>query len=133
LTTFQSSAHINKPIDQVYAFLADLNNHGKLMATDDVSDWSSTMDEASFTIRNMLKLSLKVEERLVDEMIRIVPAEKPPFDMELKWELSADGEHNTDVVFTITADLNMMMKMLASGPLQKLADDESANLFNLLQ
>ena len=103
------------------------------MATDDVSDWSSTMDEASFTIRNMLKLSLKVEERLVDEMIRIVPAEKPPFDMELKWELSADGDYNTDVVFTITADLNMMMKMLAAGPLQKLADDESANLLNLLQ
>jgi len=103
------------------------------MPEDDISDWSSTMDTASFSVRNMLKLSLKVEERLIDEMIRIVPAEKPPFDMELKWELSADGEYNTDVVFTINADLNMMMKMLAAGPLQKLADDESANLLKLLQ
>jgi len=100
--------------------------------TDDISDWSSTTDEASFNIRNMLKLSLKIEERVSDKEIRITPAEKPPFDLELKWELSAD-EDFTDVTFTINADLNMMMKMLASGPLQKLADDESANLFNLLQ
>ena len=132
MTTFQSSAHIEKPIEQVYAFLADMNNHEKLMP-DDISDWSSTMDEASFNIRNMLKLSLKIEERVTDELIRIIPAEKPPFDMELKWELSADGNYNTDVVFTINADLNMMMKMLAAGPLQKLADDEAANLFNLFR
>ena len=128
---FQSTIRIPKPVNQVYLFLADMNNHEKLM-TEDISDWSSTMDEASFNIRNMLKLVLKIEERITDKEIRIIPAEKPPFDMELKWELSADGDY-TDVVFTINADLNMMMKMLAAGPLQKLADDESANLFNLLQ
>jgi carbon monoxide dehydrogenase subunit G len=133
MTTFESTAHINKPVNEVYAFLADMNNHGKLMPDDDVSGWSSTMDEASFTIRNMLKLVLKIEERITDELIRIIPAEKPPFDMELKWELSADGNYNTNVAFTINADLNMMMKMLAAGPLQKLADDESANLCSLLK
>lgn len=80
----------------------------------------------------MLKLSLKIGERVADQEIKIKPAEKPPFDLELKWELSADGDH-TDVTFTITAELNMMMKMLAAGPLQKLADDESANLLDQLQ
>jgi len=108
-----------------------MNNHEKLM-TGDISDWSSTSDEASFNIRNMLKLSLKIGERVVDKEIKIIPAEKPPFDLELKWELSDDGGY-TDVTFTITADLNMMMKMLAAGPLQKLADDESANLLDRLQ
>ncbi len=80
----------------------------------------------------MLKLSLKIGERVADQEIKIIPAEKPPFDLELKWELLADGDH-TDVTFTITAELNMMMKMLATGPLQKLADDESANLLDQLQ
>jgi len=130
MNTFQSTITVNKPIAEVYNYLADMNNHQQLM-TDDISDWTSTRDEASFNIRNMLKLSLKIEERTPDTELRIIPAEKPPFDLELKWVLSAQ-ENSTEALFTITADLNMMMKMVASGPLQKLADEETANLAKLL-
>jgi len=130
MSTFKSTITINKPASTVYAFLADMNNHERLMPAD-ISDWSSTVDGASFNIRNMLKLSVKIEGRVPDKEIRIIPAEKPPFDLELKWTLTGNGD-NTDVLFTIIADLNMMMKMLASGPLQKLADDETANLRKLL-
>jgi len=130
MNTFQSTITINKSIAEVYNYLADMNNHQQLM-TDDISDWTSTPDEASFNIRNMIKLSLKIEERTPDTVIRIIPAEKPPFELELKWELSAN-ENGTEALFTITADLNMMMKMVASGPLQKLADEETANLAKLL-
>ncbi len=130
MSTFQSTVTINKATNIVYQFLADMNNHQQLMP-DDISDWSSTVDEARFTIRNMIKLALKIEERTPDTAIRIIPAEKPPFDLELKWILSGNEDH-TEVHFTIAADLNMMMKMVASGPLQKLADDETANLLNIL-
>ncbi|WP_183571983.1 SRPBCC family protein [Mucilaginibacter sp. X5P1] len=130
MSTFQSTVTINKATNIVYQFLADMNNHQQLMP-DDISDWSSTVDEARFTIRNMIKLALKIEERTPDTAIRIIPAEKPPFDLELKWVLSGNEDH-TEVHFTIAADLNMMMKMVASGPLQKLADDETANLLNIL-
>jgi carbon monoxide dehydrogenase subunit G len=131
MSTFKSTTRIQRPAKEIYDFLADMNNHERLMAAEEVSDWSSTADDASFMIRNMIKLSLKIDERIADKSIKIIPASKPPFDVELKWELSADGEY-TDVVFTIEADMNMMMKMVASGPLQKMVDDESANLFNLL-
>jgi len=131
MSTFQSTTSINKPISEIYSFLADMNNHQQLMPADDVSEWLSTTDEASFNIRNMIKLVLKIENRVPDAEIRIIPAEKPPFEMELKWVLSDGGDH-TEVLFTITAELNMMMKMLASGPLQKLVDDETANLYKLL-
>lgn len=131
MSTFKSSTRIKRPAKEIYAFLADMNNHERLAPEEEITDWSSTVDEASFTVRNMLKLSLKMGERITDKEIKLIPAVKPPFDIEMKWELSVDGEY-TDVIFTIKADLNMMLKMVASGPLQKLADDESANLFNLL-
>jgi carbon monoxide dehydrogenase subunit G len=131
MSTFQSSTRIKRPAKEIYAFLADMNNHERLAPSDEITDWSSTVDEASFTVRNILKLSLKIGERVTDKEIKLIPAAKPPFNIEMKWELSVDGEY-TDVIFTIKADLNMMLKMAASGLLQKLADDESANLFNLL-
>jgi len=130
MSTFTSNTSINKPISEVYAFLADFNNHQKLMP-ENIQEWVSTADEAHFSIQNMAKLSLKIESRIPDQEIIIVPAAKPPFDLKLKWSLSFDNDH-TDVIFTIDADLNMMMKMLASGPLQKLADHETNSLTEIL-
>jgi hypothetical protein len=130
MSVFESTVTVNKPIAQVYAFLADMNNHRQLMP-DNITDWASTADVASFNIQNITKLSIKIDERVVDSLIRIIPAEKPPFDVELKWVLSEAGSA-TQAVFTITADLNMMMKMLASGQLKKLVDEETTNLAKLL-
>jgi hypothetical protein len=130
MSVFESTVTVIKPAAQVYAFLADMNNHRQLMP-DNIVDWTSTADIASFNIQNITKLSLKIEERVADTLVRIIPAEKPPFDMELKWELS-EANGATRVAFTITASLNMMMKMLASGPLQKLVDEETTNLATLL-
>jgi carbon monoxide dehydrogenase subunit G len=130
MTTFTSNISINKPLQEVYSFLADFNNHQKLMP-ENIQEWVSTDDEASFSIQNMAKLSLKIESRIHGQEVIIIPAAKPPFDLELKWSLSFDSDH-TNVIYTINADLSMMMKMLASGPLQKLADHETQSLAAIL-
>lgn len=130
MSVFESKVTINKPIDTIYQFLSDFNNHQQLMA-DNVQDWSSTFNEASFGIQNMVKLFLKIEDRIENQEIRIIPSQKPPFELELKWTLLPNN-NGTDVIFTISADLNMMMKMIASGPLQKLADQETQKLAALI-
>jgi len=96
-----------------------------------VTNWSSTIDDASFNVQGMIKLAVKIEDRIENKEIRIVPSEKPPFDLELKWTLSSINDQ-TNVHLVISADLNMMMKMMASGPLQKLADHEVQTLHKLL-
>lgn len=126
MSVFESTIEVNQPLNHVYSFLADMNNHRQLMP-DNITDWKSTEDEASFEIENITKLSLKISNRVENAEITIIPSEKPPFDMELMWKLSAYGEQ-TKATFIITADLSMLMKMLASGPLQKLANDETQNL-----
>jgi carbon monoxide dehydrogenase subunit G len=130
MTTIESKTVINKPLAEVYKFLADLNNHQQLMP-DNIYNWTSNTDEAWFTIQNMAKLALKISGRLQNEAINISPLEKPPFDVELKWALKANGD-KTEVTYTILADLNMMMKMMASGPLKKLADHETETLGKVL-
>jgi carbon monoxide dehydrogenase subunit G len=130
MSTFTSAIRINKPINEVYNYLADFNNHQKLMP-DSIQEWVSTTDEASFSIPNMAKLSLKIDSRVINQEIVIKPAAKPPFALELKWSLFPNNDQ-TDIVFTINAELSMMLKMLASGPLQKLADHETQSLKGIL-
>ncbi len=121
MTTIQNTTEINKNVREVYAFLADLNNHEQLMP-ENIYNWSSTTDEARFTIQNMAKLALKVEGRSENQFIKLVPSEKAPFEVTLRWELQVVADTVTKATFIIDADLNMMMKMIASGPLQKLVD-----------
>lgn len=130
MTVFESKVVLNKPVADVYSFLEDLNNHEGLMP-ENIYNWSSTKDEAKFTIQNMAKLALKVESRIENKEILIVPAEAAPIALNLKWTLTDNGD-TTEAKLTISAELNMMMKMLASGPLQKLTDYQTNALANKL-
>ncbi len=126
MTIIENKVLINQPVDVVYNFLNDLNNHEQLMP-ENIYNWSSTVDEAKFTIQNMAKLALKVDSRIANQEITIIPSEKAPFDVQMKWLVKEIG-NQTEVQLVISADLNMMMKMLASGPLQKLTDHQTAAL-----
>jgi len=130
MSTFKSTVSINRPAAEVFNFLADFNNHKGLMPSN-VVNWSSSYNEASFEVPNMLKLSLKITDRQPDSFIEISPVEKPPFDVKLNWQIKS-GNDTSEVTFTITAELNMMMKMMASGPLQKLAEHQTQALKSLL-
>ena len=132
MTKIESKTTVNKPIAEVYSFLADMNNHQQLMP-ENIYNWSSTTDEARFTIQNMAKLALKVSSRINNQEIVIVPSEEAPFPVELKWILSDLGNNTTMASHTISAELNMVMKMIASGPLQKLADHQTSQLNSILE
>jgi hypothetical protein len=131
MTIIESIVELALPVDKVYLFLEDLNNHQQLMP-ENIYNWSSTKDEASFTIQNMAKLAIKISSRIPNSEIVAIPTEKPPFDVELKWTLTPNENGGTTAKHIISADLNMMLKMLAVGPLQKLADYQTAQLKTIL-
>ena len=132
MTIIESKVIVNKPVSEVYAFLSDLNNHQQLMP-ENIYNWSSTVDEARFTIQNMAKLALKVSSRIKDKELIATPSEDVPFAVELKWSVNDLGQGKTEALYTISAELNMMMKMLAAGPLQKLVDHETGALKKALE
>lgn len=132
MTVIESATVVNKPIDQVYTYLADLNNHQQLMP-DNIYNWTSTADVATFTIQNMAKLSIKIASRVENKELIAIPSEEAPFAIEMKWTVEDNGDGTTTAKHILSADLNMMMKMLASGPLQKLVDHQTARLTEILK
>lgn len=130
MTIIESEVTLKASAVSVYNFLADLNNHQQLMP-ENVLDWTSTKNEARFNIQNMAKLVLQVSNRMPATEILIDAVENPPFPLQLKWEIT-EADFQTNVIFTISAEMNMMMKMLASGQLQKLADFETERLQQLI-
>lgn len=99
---------------------------------DNVQNWSASYNEAGFMVQNTVKLSLQIIERIENEAINIIAVNNPPFPVQLNWLLTANGD-NTDVTFTINAEPSGLMKMMVSGPLQKLANHEVSSLAALLK
>jgi len=132
MTLIESEIQIKQPVKKVYSFLSDLRHYESLMP-EAVSDWSATEEQASFTMQHMGKLFLKISEKKVNESILIIPSEKPPFEVSFTWSLKPSSEGLTHVLLSIRADLNMMMKMLAIGPLKKWADFQTTKLQQILE
>ena len=132
MTIIQNKIEINKVVADVYTFLSDLNNHEQLMP-ENITNWSSTYDHASFTIKNMAKLSLKMTQRIENKELVCVPDGDTPFALTLRWKVDQkEGSDSTIASFVIEAELNMMMKMMAAGPLQKLVDHQVNKLKDIL-
>lgn len=132
MTSIQSeTVQINKPLADVYAFLANANNHQKLMP-ESIYNWSSTEDECKFTIQNMAKLELKISERDPAGKIVIIPSAKAPFDIKIEWVISENAS-GCSAQMTIQADLNPFIKMMAVGPLTKLVNHQAQALLTSIQ
>ena len=131
MTVFESKIEILKPVSEVYHFLSDFNNHKQLMP-DNITNWSSTTDTASFTVQNMAKLALRISNRVQNHTIIISPDQEVPFNVDMRWVIADLGNNTTEAILTLSAELNMMMKMMASGPLKKLVNQQTTSLKNIL-
>lgn len=107
---------INKPSAEVFAFLADCNNHKQLMPAQ-VINWQSTEVTCSFTIQGTADLALRMKETIEDALIALEPDGRKPFDFMLKWVINPTANGCT-VNAILEADLNMFLKMVAVKPLE---------------
>lgn len=117
MTTIESGQEqINKAPSEVYSFLADCNNHQKLMP-EQVEKWQSTDTTCQFTIKGTADLSLRIKETQENEAIILEPYQKIPFPFTLAWKIANEGG-NSKVEAVLEADMNMFIKMVAAKPLE---------------
>lgn len=107
---------INKSQQEVYAFLADCNNHQQLMP-EQVVNWQSDTNSCKFTIKGTADLSLRIKDVQPNSSIVLEPYEKVPFPFTLTWNIEAT-EDNAIVGAVLAADMNMFIKMVAAKPLE---------------
>ncbi len=121
---------INGSADQVYDTLSDLRNMGKFMP-EQITNWEAEKDRCSFKIQGMASLSLRLEEQIPRQRLRLIPEGKSPFEFELLFHLCEISPASTEVKVEVAADLNPMMAMMAKKPLQNLVDAIGKKLIGL--
>ncbi|MFZ4400222.1 MAG: hypothetical protein ACOYO1_09325 [Bacteroidales bacterium] len=118
---------IHNSQEKIYNFLSNFNNFGKLMP-EQIINWQSTETTCSFTIKGMTDLSMQIKERTPFQTILITSYGKTPFDFELKCSFDAIDEMKTASQLVFFADLNPMLSMMASKPLENFVNMLNAKL-----
>lgn len=121
MTTLNSEPlTINKQASEIFHFLNDFNNFEKLMP-EEVTNWQSTIDSCSFTIKGMANLSLVISTKIEFSKIIYISSDKKPFDFSMIFNLN-ESVNATQTQISFEADLNPMLKMMASKPLKNFLD-----------
>ena len=113
---------IKSPSSRVYAFMSNFNNFGLLIPKDKVKDWQSTEDHCSFTVDGIGKAGLRIIEKEPNALVKITGEEGSKLDFTFWIQLKEVSEMDTRIKLTIKADLNPMIKMMATKPLQNFVD-----------
>lgn len=114
---------INNSASAVFNYLSDFNNFEKLMPSQ-VTNWTSTSEECSFTINGMATIGMKIIEKTPFTKITITSNGKVPFEFKLFVSLVEKDMNNCIGQLIFESDLNPMMKMMVEKPL--------GNFFNML-
>lgn len=124
-SSFHSEVELPVAAEVVSNFLQDLSHHERLQPQQ-VQDWTGDESTVHFTIQGLGRFSLNLQK--AEQEVRLIASAESPVPLQIRWQVHALQADLTRVELTISAELNMMMKMLASGPIQQLANYQTAQL-----
>ena len=115
---------VNNSAENVFNFLADLNNFEKLMPKDKISNWTSNSNECSFEINGMSTIGMKFQETSPYSYLKLVSHGKNPFSftLDVKFEKTEKDSVISQMIFS--GDINPFLKLVVEKPL--------TNFFNQL-
>jgi carbon monoxide dehydrogenase subunit G len=108
---------ISRSAEEVFNFLSDFNNFGKLMPGQ-VTNWKATVDQCSFTIQGMADISLYISEKQPFSLISYSSVNDSPFRFSINNHIESVDGNSTKAFFILVADLSPMLKMMAARPLE---------------
>ncbi len=114
---------VNNSSENIFNYLSDFNNFKQLMPPQ-VTNWTSTTEDCSFTINGMATIGMKIIDKTPFTKITISSNGKVPFEFKLFVLITGTGANSCIGQLVFESELNMMMKMMVEKPL--------TNFFNML-
>ena len=122
--------------EELFEYIGDMNNMPPILP-EQVININADTDNLSFTVQGMGSIALRVFNRKPNELIQLSPVGKTPFQFVLNIYIRNDenqvdnGKSNSECCFEIDANLNPLMQMMASRPLQNLVNAMAERVISL--
>lgn len=126
---------IDSPIRDVYRLLSDFERIGRIFEmakqmgmanqmqmekmSEKIESCRFVEDACYISVKGMGEVALKIVEKEEPKLIKLGGEGAVPFDFNLWVQLLENGPYDTRLKITFQGELNMMMKMILKGKLDK--------------
>lgn len=111
---------ILRPASQIYAVVSRFDNFTPILK-DKVEEWQADEDSCSFKVKGFT-MSLRMIDREEPKFVKIVGEGVTPVDFTFWLQLYEVTPTDTRIRLVLHVELNMMMRMMIGGKLQKALD-----------
>lgn len=127
---------IESPIKDVYSLLSDFSRIGRLVEmarqmgmsegvadlqkfSEKIESYRFTADACYVTLKGMGEVAIKIVEREEPKLIKLGGDGSFPLEFNLWIQLLENAPYDTRMKITFQGEMNMMLKMLLKGKLEK--------------
>lgn len=111
---------ILRPASQIYAVVSRFDNFTPILKNK-VEEWQADEDSCSFKVKGFT-MSLRMIDREEPKFVKIVGEGVTPVDFTFWLQLHEVTPTDTRIRLVLHVELNMMMRMMIGGKLQKALD-----------
>ena len=120
MTKFESQIKaVPHPGEKIFNFLSDFDNFGEVLPQDKIKNWKSFGDHCTFELEMVGEVGLRIVEKTPHDTIKFVAEGNTPVDFNLWVQIKEVDKSDSRIKLTIKAEMNPMIKMVASGPIKK--------------
>jgi len=104
---------------EVYNFVTDIRNFERFIPKGTISDWHAEKESCSFSVSMLGTVSFMLAEKEMNTKVIYNGDALKKNDFSLVLYISDNGKNPADVKVSLNADLNPMMKMMATKPIEQ--------------
>jgi carbon monoxide dehydrogenase subunit G len=104
---------------EVYNFVTDIRNFERFIPKGTISDWHAEKESCSFSVSMLGTVSFTLAEKEMNTKVIYNGDALKKNDFSLVLYISDNGKNPADVKVSLNADLNPMMKMMATKPIEQ--------------
>jgi carbon monoxide dehydrogenase subunit G len=108
--------------ERIFTFLSDFNNFKHLIPHDKIKGWQSDENSCRFTVDIIGEFGVKIIEKDPFRLIKLSGIDDNKYKLFFWVQLKQITAGETAIRFTIEADVNPMIQMIAKKPVEEFLD-----------
>lgn len=118
-------------LESLYEFLIDFKNFESILPTDKVEGFQYSGDHASFNIKGITQMSIKIKEKMPSQYISYSSEGLGKYNFTLKVFFKGEPAETGECKVELAGDLNPFILSFANQPLMQLVNSMSRRLATL--
>ena len=102
-----------------FNFVTDIRNLEQFVPKEKTGNWIASSDSCSFNVPPLGSANIRISAKVASSLVEYTGDIMKSTNFNLKVNISENENNLADVRILFTADLNPVLRMMASGPIEK--------------